>query len=79
MTKAEMEYVIKNQEEEIHRLTNDLEYERYRADTLSEEVDKLDNPNLVDIEKFQHRLQIEGLDEPWLRGFIIDYLRWHND
>ncbi len=87
-TKEELIQIIKEKDERIEELEEDLKDAQLENDELSEENDKLESQledqigeeGIKSLENFIWKLKLDNLYTPELESFINDYyMRYHND
>lgn len=87
-TKEELIQIIKEKDERIEELEEDLKDAQLENDKLSEENDKLESQledqigeeGIKSLENFIWKLKLDNLYTPELESFINDYyMRYHND
>lgn len=87
-TKEELIDIIKEKNERIEELEDDLKDAQLENDELSEENDKLESQledqigeeGIKSLENFIWKLKLDNLYTPELESFINDYyMRYHND
>lgn len=87
-TKEELIQIIKEKDERIEELEEDLKDTQLENDELSEENDKLESQleeqigseGIKSLENFIWKLKLDNLYTPELESFINDYyMRYHND
>lgn len=87
-TKEELIEIIKEKDERIEELEDDLKDAQIENDELSEENEKLESQleeqigseGIKSLENFIWKLKLDNLYTPELESFINDYyMRYHND
>lgn len=87
-TKEELIEIIKEKDEKIDQLENDVEYWQSEYNDMEEEKDKLESQlddqigseGIKSLENFIWKLKLDNLYTPELETFINDYyMRYHND
>lgn len=87
-TKEELIEIIKEKDEKIDQLENDVEYWQSEYNDMEEEKDKLESQledqigseGIKSLENFIWKLKLDNLYTPKLETFINDYyMRFHND
>ena len=87
-TKEELIQIIKEKDERIEELEEDLKDTQLENDELSEENDKLESQleeqigseGIKSLENFIWKLKLDNLYTPELESFINNYyMRYHND
>lgn len=87
-TKEELIQIIKEKDERIEELEEDLKDAQLENDELSEENDKLESQledqigeeGIKSLENFIWKLKLDNLYTPELESFINDYyMRYRND
>ena len=87
-TKEELIQIIKEKDERIEELEEDLKDAQLENDELSEENDELESQledqigeeGIKSLENFIWKLKLDNLYTPELESFINDYyMRYHND
>ena len=87
-TKEELIQIIKEKDERIEELEEDLKDAQLENDELFEENDKLESQledqigeeGIKSLENFIWKLKLDNLYTPELESFINDYyMRYHND
>lgn len=87
-TKEELIQIIKEKDERIEELEEDLKDAQLENDELSEENDKLESQledqigeeGIKSLENFIWKLKLDNLYTTELESFINDYyMRYHND
>ena len=83
MTKEELVAKCRKLQSENKFLRDELDHlndcyyqlENCYADAINAE----DQPDIVDLEYFKYRLELDGLLTPQLESFIEDYLKYYNE
>lgn len=87
-TKEELINLIKEKEEKIEELENDVDYWQNEYNDLEEEKEKIESQldeqigseGIKSLENFIWKLKLDNLYTPELETFINDYyIKYHND
>lgn len=85
-TKLELIELLKDKDEKIEQLEDDIDYWQTENDDLEEEIDKLNeqldeqigDEGIKDLENFIWRLKIDGVYTDELQDFIDNYMNFYN-
>lgn len=79
MLKVELEKLVKEQQEKIEQLENDVDYYEEEVAELEEQIRDYENAEaeVVDIKDFRFQLLKSGLLNDKLDEFINTYMRWY--
>ena len=87
-TKEQLISLIKEKEEKIEELENDVDYWQNEYNDLEEEKEKIESQldeqigseGIKSLENFIQKLKLDNLYTPELETFINDYyIKYHND
>lgn len=86
-TKSELIELVKDQEERIHQLEQDVDYWQKEFNDMEEEKDELDeqlakleeHQDIKNLEWFIWKLKLENLYTPELEKFIENYMKFYNN
>lgn len=86
-TKEELLDLVEEQDEQIKKLENDVDYWQREYDEISEKCDELETQiedltsydGIKNMDNFIWKLKLENLYDDKLESFIDNYLKFHNN